>query len=562
MRHVTTTMIENPEADVVQHLEDCTRCRSLIVADVNLAAVRDRVLEEMSSGAVVLRDSGAGGLTWRNRPWVVATVAAAAVALFLAPVAWLGLRSDSDTVGGASTSTSVVPIVELPKTPPEPSPEDAAPPIPTGAGEIPSFEMSFVVGDTVVGRLIWQSPTFYEGLRGNLTDEGATFDYGMYRANDGWGFADPNNVTSMGDGGDDPTQKLPDPTQKLPEDNDIPWGLLIERPSDEVMWQEVAGERVEPTAVEPTHADAMRAWAAEGFRLEVTDDGVPVVVERPGFERFEAVSLNRRALRLGEIGNNTDLPFNYAVFLAPATTDEQRGVLEDGIVTFADYQAAVEAAAECAGVEATFDGVTGMFEFPADGTVGECVDRYVSDIAAVWRVDSQWLEVDELTAISYTVDGLADAVEMVQTERGPERALASGDGWAISISDRGPGYCTRTSIPNSFGDGCFVRSQMSIPDVLAVDGSLEFDGGQLTRGSVLGLVAERADRITIRFSSAAERDIVPGDIVEFGFRGYGILFDASELGRPTEVEVHNGDTTLGIFVIPNPTDNPVTSAGG
>lgn len=556
MRHVTSTMIENPEADVMQHLEECARCRALIVADTDLAGVRARVLGEASNGSVALREVGAADSTWRNSPWVVVTVAAVAVVVFLAPVAWLGLRSGSDVVGGESSSSSTVPVVKLPEAPPEPSPEDLAPPVPIGVGEIPSFEMSFVVGDTVVGRLIWQSPTFYEGLRGNLSDEGSVFDYGMYRANDGWGLTDPDDSTVVGDGGDQTTQELP-------EDTDIPWDLLIERRSEEAMWSEIAGDGVEATEVEPTHADAVRAWAAEGVRLEVTDDGIPVVVERPGRERFEVVRLTRRDIRVGEIGNNTDLPFDYALFLALATTDEQRTVLADGIVTFADYQAAAEAAADCAGVEARFDSATGMFEFPADGMVRECVDRYVSDIAAVWRVDSQSLDGDEFVAIWYMVQGLDEAVEMFQTERDPERALASGDGWAISISERGSGYCTRSSIPNGFGDGCFVRSQMSIPDVLAVEGSLSFDpDGVLTSGSVLGLVTEEADRIVIRFSNGEEQQVTPGSIVEFGFRGFGMLFDGPELGEPTEVGAYNGNTTLGVFAIPSMADRTMTSTGG
>lgn len=479
---------------------------------------------------------------WRDRPWAVALVAAAVVAAVFIPVAWLGFLSGDDAGDRGPSAPDDVPVVELPQRPPEPSPEDAAPPAPTGAGEIPSFEMSFVVGDGVTGRLIWQSSTFYEVLRGNLSDEGAIFDYGGYRAGDGGGFADPDDSTLTGDA----TVPLP---QELPRDPEIPWGLLIERHSDEEMWREVAGEGVEAIAVEPTHPDAARAWAAGGSRLEVTDDGIPVVVERPDREVFEAVDLNRRVIRVGEIGNNTDLPFNYAVYLAATTTDEQRPVLADGIVTFSDYQTAAKAAAQCAGVEAMFDDSTGMFVFSGDNASAECVDRYVDDIAAVWRVDSQWLDVDEWTAIWYTVEGHPDAVEMYQTEPGPEQALASGDGWAISISHRGPGYCIRASTPVGFTEGCFVPSQMTIPDVLDVDMSLEYKDSQLATGDVLGIVAEHADRITIRFSNGAERQITPGRIVEFGFRGFGLIFDASDLGMPTEVEVHSGDTTLGVHII-------------
>ena len=65
----------------------------------------------------------------------------------------------------------------------------------------------------------------------------------------------------------------------------------------------------------------------------------------------------------------------------------------------------------------------------------------------------------------------------------------------------------------------------------------------------MGLVAAQADVVTVRFSGGAERDIVPGDIVEFGFRGYGMLFDAADLGVPTELEAYSGDTSLGAQTI-------------
>ena len=66
---------------------------------------------------------------------------------------------------------------------------------------------------------------------------------------------------------------------------------------------------------------------------------------------------------------------------------------------------------------------------------------------------------------------------------------------------------------------------------------------------MLDLVSEDADRVIVRFSSGSELEIIPGDIVEFGFRGYGTLFNASDLHEPTEFEVHSGTTSLGAMTV-------------
>lgn len=555
MKHVTYSMIESPERDVLAHLEECPRCRSLVDVDVDLRGVRTRILQEALNDPFTPGDTGRRPSAWRGRPGAVVALSAAAVVLLIAPVAWLGLRANvGDTVGGAETSTSDAPVVGLPEAPPEPSPQDAAPPVPIGSGGVPSFEMAFTVGDVAVGRLIWQSPTFYEGLRANLTEQRATFDYGWYRANADWGFSDPDNSTVIGD-------EEVDPGPQLPQD-EIPWQLLVERLSDEEMWSEITGATPVATPVEPTNPEAGRAWASKGFRLEVTDDGIPVLIERPGVERFEVTDLTQREIRVGEIGNNTDLPFAYALFLSLDTTDEQHAVLADGIVTFADYQRAAEAAARCAGVRATFDEATGMFTFPEAPEVGGCVETFLSDIAAVWRVDSQWLDSDEFSVVWAMVEGLPDAAEMYRSERGPERALASGDGWAISISDRGPGYCTRVREPSGFGDGCFVPAQMQLPGVMTIGMMIASENEQWTSGSIIGVVVEQVDRIVIRFTNGAEQDVVPGDIVELGLRGYGAIFDASDLGVPTEIEAFSDDVSLGVFTTDVPTDGPWPYSGG
>ncbi|MEN8115186.1 MAG: hypothetical protein ABFS21_12460, partial [Actinomycetota bacterium] len=451
MTHVTTEMINHPDDDVLAHLEVCARCRSRVSTDADLGAVRGRILDEIAAVGVATSPALSARPRWWARPWAVATAAAAAMIAIFIPLALSGSQSDDSAASTVPTvTTAEAPVVELPTRPLPPRAEDVAPFAPTAAGGAEPFEMSFAVGDEAVGLLIWQNPTFYEGVRGNLTEDGAVYDYGMYRAGDNRGTTDPDNSAFEGDpyaGGA--------VADLMPNDPDVPWELLIQRHTDDEMWTLVTGgRRIGSLAVEPTHPDAIRAWAAADYRLEVTEDGIPVVVEGPSRERFESVIIDRRPIRTGEIGNNTDLPFNYAVFLSSSTTDEQRPVLAKGIVAFDDYRTAAEAAAECAGTEATFDEATGMFVFSGDTT--NCAARHVDDIAAVWRVASQWIGEDEHTQIYYLVQGEAEAVAMYEAEEGPERALASGDGWAISISERGPGYCRRTSVEDSsYGEGCF-----------------------------------------------------------------------------------------------------------
>jgi len=546
MTHITRSAMDHPTDDVMAHLESCNRCRARVTTDVDVAAVRIRILDEVAGVSRLINGHETRVDRWRDRPLAVALVAAAAVTVLFAPLAWLGLRSaESPVTSAPSATTDTSPVVVLPERPEEPGPNDGAAPIPPVPSEIASFEMSFTVGDEAVGSLIWGGPTFYEAVRGNLAGESAEYDYGMYRAGTDSGRSDPDNSAfewPPSSGGDAPG--------KLPNDPDILWDLLINRYTDDEMWSQMTDGQVEAVVVDPTHPDAARAWMVDGFRLEVTDDGIPVIVERPGHPRFETVSLDHRTIRAGEVGNNTDLPFDYAVFLSATTTDEQRDILKDGIVTYADYQAAAKAAAECAGTEAVFDDATGLLAAP-ENTRADCAATHLDDIAAVWNLASQWLDQTgtEFEQIYYLIEGKDDVVAMYQADEGPERALASGDGWAISISERGPGYCTRTTALDSYGSGCFTPSQMHIPNILGIDIGLSFEDTLPTEGYVMGLVTAQADVVTVRFSGGAERDIVPGDIVEFGFRGYGMLFDAADLGVPTELEAYSGDTSLGAQTI-------------
>ena len=304
MNHVTSNDILDADQDVIAHLETCSRCRSMIEVDVDLAGVRRSILDDLAATPPASNAPNPIKAWWRDRPWAVAFGSAAVVVALFVPIAWLGRSGDdpADTrpaVGDSLTTTSAAPAVELPTPPPEPTPGDAAPPAPVATTDVPPFEMTFVVGDAIAGRLIWVTPTFYEGLRGNLTDDGAIFDYGMHRAGSEQGFADPDDSLAAFDGL---------PPGGLPQDPAVPWDLLINRHSDESLWQETAGTGADPVAVAPSHPAATRAWASGEARLEVTEHGVPVVIGRPGHDRFEVTGFSEREVRAGEIGNNTDLP--------------------------------------------------------------------------------------------------------------------------------------------------------------------------------------------------------------------------------------------------------------
>lgn len=552
MKHLTSATINHPNDAAISHLEGCVRCRSRITTDVDLEAVRDRILDEIGPVATSARPSHPARPGWWTRPWAVAAIAAAAVVAVFVPMAWLNGQSDSNLAGGSTPSTLAdTPVVDLPTRPIEPSEDEVSPPTPPTAGAVEPFEMEFTVGNDAIGLLIWQTSTFYEGVRVDLTDAGAVYDYGFFRTGDNQGISDPDN-SSFDEVELSKRREVFEST--LPDDADLPWQLLIERLSDTEMWDVLTGGDTTAIEIAPSHPDATQAWSADRFLLETTADGIPVVVDGPGHERFEAVDLERRMVRPGEVGNYPDLSFDYAVYLGATTTDDQRSILSKGFVTFASYRSAAEAAAECAGTTAIFDEAVGMYTFPTDVDTQACTARFVDDIAEVWRVASRWIGDDEFMQIFHLIRGEPDAVEMYQSEEGPELALASGDGWAISISSRGPGFCTRTSERGgrgSYGGGCHLPSQMRIPDIIGfvLFYSSNSEADELSDGSILGTVIEDADRITVRFDSGAEREIVPGATVELGFRGFGMLFDAGDLGLLVEVEVLDGSTSLGVYEI-------------
>ena len=541
MSHPTTEQLMAADITVIDHLESCARCRESLESDIDLDAVWRRVQGELTEPQLV----GVEVPSSTRRNWTAGAIAAIAVAALVVPVAlftFTGADGGAE-VGSGDTQPSLDPAVQSPEDAPEPIGEDpAALPPPS---DTPAFEMSFSVGDAIRGRLIWARPDFYEAARVNHDGDTTSFDYALYRADDGTGYADPDNSTlqwtfpsgttlesSLEDVGSTPY--VPDP--------DIPWELLVAGDLNAAL--DTLGLSDEHT-VPTSHPLADEAWSDGTNRLESSAEGIPVLIERAGTPPLSVETLEHRILFRGEVGNNVDVAVDWAVHRAELTTPEQRGVLELGLLTLADYRAAAGAAADCAGVETSFDDATKLFVFP-DGAA-DCVATWLSDIEQVWRLDAQLVNLDEQIAMYYEARGMPEVVEMYRSEQGPERPLASGDGWAIAISERGPGYCTRTSASaqgpdedprRMSSDGCLTPSQMQIPGVLSVEGGWTYTDDGIDRGTLLGIVHQDAVQIEVTFSSGVTETVVPGGVVEFGFRGFGYQYDASQLGVPIRFDIH------------------------
>lgn len=536
MTHPTTEQLMTATDDVIVHLETCSRCRASIEVDVDLEAAWRRVVAGMATQPM----TATPGSDSRPTGWMAGAAAAVAVVALLVPVGMLVFSGDAPV---ADEPGVVEPAVRAPDLPPEPVGDEALLPVPP---DTPAYEMSFTVGDDIVGRLIWARPDYFEAVRVSIDpDTGPYFDYKLYRADDNTGYNDPDNSTLEWTFPDGTTvQTSLDTVESTPyvPDPEIPWDLLV--PGDLAGALTALGLTAADSA-DPTHPQAASAWSDGTNRIEATDDGIPVLVRRDQGPVFSVDSLERRVLYRGEVGNNVDIPVDYALYKADLTTPEQRDVLADGIVTLADYRTAAGRAAECAGVEAVFNDETKLFDLPESAS--DCAATWMTDIESVWRLDAQLVNQDEQTAMYYEARGMPEVVEMYRAERGPERPLASGDGWAIAIGERGPGYCTRTSViaqgadedPRSMhGDGCLTPSQMHIPSVLSLDGGWTYSDDGIDRGTLLGIVHQDAVQIEVTFSSGTTETIVPGGVVEFGFRGFGYMYDASQLGVPIRFDIY------------------------
>lgn len=537
MTHIESNVITSATDSDIQHLETCERCRSRIAADVDLGSVRDQLLSVATTEPRSVTPHPKR--SWN--PWLVGIGAAALVAALFVPLLLLDSPTASES---AATQPSIAPTTVVPALPPslsEGEPEPPAPP-PLSPG---SFEMAFEGDGGVIGRLIWASPEFLEGLRITASGE-PTFDYSFYRAADGQGFSDRTfNPFPMTEDG------IPQ-VGALPEDPSVPWNILLERLNPESMWAAVGGDG-QPVPATPTHPLADSAFADGVIRLEVSEQGIPVLVESPSLGSWQVTSLRHRQIRTGEIGNNIELPFNYAVHLAASTSEEQLSVIGDGMVTFDDYQAAAARTAECAGVEFGFDDSTGLFRLEPSSLLDDCRARYLTDIEEIWRIDSQHLDEDEFVILWYTAEGQPELAEMYIAEPGPELPLASGVGWAVSIWERGEGVCTRTSVGTSLSEWCNLPSLWQIPNTLDISVGQSYDTeGNLSGVELTGLVDEAVTSLVVVFASGESVELTPGETSHFGVRGFGhASFDAVRLGELVTVEVFAGDEIVGVYDHPD-----------
>jgi hypothetical protein len=520
MSHILTSTITHASDEDLRHLETCEKCRSRVVTDVDLGSVRARILSEATTEPRSVRPTKQAVA----RPWLIGVSAAVAVVVLFLPLMLTNREQPAES-----------PAVS--------SPDSSTPAVAAGAS---TFEMTFQGTDGAIGRLIWGGPELYEGLRATRTGDSSNLQYNFHRNSDGAGFYD----AAM-----DPFPKNEEGVPILgaaPEDPSVPWPILLERMSPEEMWTQIGGTG-EPIETDPTHPLAISAYVDGDVRLEWDAQGVPVLVDSPVFGSFRVTELTWRDLRPDEIQNNVELPFRYALHLSASTTAEQQPALSDGIVTFSDYRSAVEVAASCAGVEARFDDGTGLFRFEENPRLDGCRARHLNDIEEVWRVDSQQIAEDELTIIWAQIDERPQDVEIYEAEPGPEMTLASGDDWAISIWQRGPGICLRhhnykEDQSGTSGHGCGLPSEWQIPHILNAQFATAVDGDQPIEGEILGFLTEAADRLVVTFESGDTIEIEPGETFHLGYRGFGLpWYDGTVLGHPETLEVFDGETSLGVY---------------
>jgi hypothetical protein len=532
MTHIQSNVISRATDDEMRHLESCERCRSRIGTDVDLGSVRDLLLSE----ATTEPRSATPRETRSWHPWLVGVGAAVIVLALFVPL----LLLDNQPASDSAATSPIEPVTTIPALPPDLSGERPDPPTPPAGSDAESFEMAFRGADGVIGRLIWASPNFHEGLR--ITVEGnPSFDYSFYQG-DGYGY---------NDGAFDPFPKTDDghpDIGALPEDPAVPWAILLEKGSIDEMWTAIGGTS-QPAPSEVTHPLADSAFTGEEIRLEVSEKGVPVLVQSPTIGSWHVTSLQHRRIRAGEVGNNADLPFNYALYLAGNTSDEQRTVIGDGMVTFADYQKASAQTADCAGVEANFDDATGLFSFNTSPQLEACRAQHLNDIEEIWRIDSQFLDDDEFVILWHTAEGELELAEMYRAKPGPQLPLASGPGWAISVWERGEGLCMRASAGSTGMEGCNLPSGWHIPEVLYVSvGITHNEEDKPISGEITGLVADEVTRVLVTFESGDTIEIIPGETTQLGVRGFGLAsFDAAQLGEPTTIEVFTGTERLGTY---------------
>jgi hypothetical protein len=446
----------------------------------------------------------------------------------------LALSLDRQPASNPGVRSPLGPAATIPALAPDPSDEQSDPPQPLVGSDADSFELAFETADGVIGRFVWQSPRLYEGLR--ITANGdPTLDYNFeYISSEGGYFWDVAPVKAGA-------------VLALPEDPVVPWALLIEQRTIDEMWTAIGGTGP-PTPADITHPLADSGFAADQIRLEVSQEHIPVLVESPTIGSWQVTSLQHRPVRSNEILNDYfEIAFDYALYQTANTSDEQRTVIADGMVTFADYQDASARTADCARVDAGFDDATGLFSFDNSPRLEACRTQHLDDIEDIWRIDSGHVDHDELRVFRHTAEGNLEFAEMFKVEPGPRLRLASGPGWEIDVWERGEGVCISAAFQ------CGLPSGWAIPEVLEVLTSHFDEGaGRLVLTGISGLAASNVTRLLVTFESGDTIEIIPGETAtpQLGIRGFGLGNLDPALGEPTTIEAFANEKSLGVYYFP------------
>lgn len=416
--------------------------------------------------------------------------------------------------------------------------------LPTSKLEWPSYEMLFVLEDGSYGRILWADTELWVVDRLRWDEDIPVRLYMMSKRGNEISLDEREQILGF-------DERLLAPHEyPYPPDPEVPYQVLLTELAPAQAWAHLPGEApARPT--EPIHPEA--AYAAEapgGLRLEVSADGIPVLVAGGGWLEFEAVALDRRPVDAGELDPSSNLSLDYMIFLAGQTTESQRPFLADGILTWAEYQAAATDTVDCirsrdpeAQVSVGEQGSTIAIDTRSPELEG-CRERHLAQVEEGWRVQST--RVTDVEQISSLIQGDAEMLAVYEAEPEGEVRLGSGEGWSFVAYRKGPGICERFATRNTSGEGCNLPSRWQVPEILSFGYSYGYGPeGFSDEAELHGFVSPEAARVSIRFSRLGRVSLeVVGEETGFPYLGFGLAFDPRSYGLPALIEVYADDGRL------------------
>lgn len=416
--------------------------------------------------------------------------------------------------------------------------------LPTSKLEWPSYEMLFQLEDGSYGRILWVDTELW--MVDRLRWEGGTPArlYMMFKQGSQIGLDDRAQMLGF-EGAEE--RALAPHQYPYPPDPEVPYQVLLTELAPAQAWAHLPGDApARPTS--PLHPEAASAAEAPGgLRLEVTADGIPVLVAGGGWLEFEAVALDRRPVDAAELEPSSNLSLDYTIFLAGQASESQRPLLADGIVTWAEYQAAAADTVDCIGsgdpdaqVSVEEQGGTITIDTRSPALEG-CRERHLAQVEEAWRVQST--RVTDIERVSYLIQGDTEMLAVYEAEPEDQVHLGSGDGWSLVAYRQGPGICERFSAGSTSGEGCNLPSRWQVPEILSFGYSYGYGPeGFSDEAELHGFVSPDAASVSVRFSRLGRVSLeVVGEETGFPYLGFGLAFDPRSYGLPALVEVYAAD---------------------